>query len=87
MYLNVFYTWGTSWKMMCKCNTVLKSLKKKQRRLELKSVGNSVVTTVFFKVQVSFDWMISVRNSIDLNTCIARHHIVHQAVCHKKTIK
>ena len=45
MYLNVFWLCGTSWKKLCQCNTV-SSFQKKQRRVELKSVGNFVAKTV-----------------------------------------
>ena len=46
MYLNVFWLCCTSWKKLCQCNTVSKSFQKKQRRVELKSVGNFVAKTV-----------------------------------------
>ena len=57
---------GTSLKKLCQCKTGLKSFQKKQRRVELKSVGNFVAKTVLVESanQFSLDEVCRTKHSL-----------------------
>ena len=56
MYLNVFWTCGTSWKKLSMHHSFEEIFRKKQRRVNLKCVGNYVANLIqcWLKEQISF---------------------------------
>ena len=84
MYFNVFWLCGTSWKKLCQCNTVSKSFQKKQRRVELKCVGNFVAKTVLVESVNQFSLEELCRTQYSM-TYVFRSHIDHQT--YGKTLK